>query len=605
MYVTTFYSFKGGVGRSMALVNVASELAKRGKRVLVVDLDLEAPGLDTFDVTKSSDLKLGLLDFVCDYRKTDEVPDVREYVYQAQVDLGNGQLWIMPAGLQDQGYHGRFRSVDWGDLYSRQNGFLLFEDLKEQWKELLKMDYVLIDSRTGHTDVGGICTRQLPDAVVIFFFPNEQNRLGLLSVVSQIRAESKGPLKKSVDLHFVISNVPDLDDEEEILEKEIDRFSQSLEFASPSAVIHHYDSLALLEQATFTVKRPRSRLAKEYSVLTEAIIRNNLGDQMGALSFLDQVRHQHNRAPFSDFEEQLQRIRTSHATDAKVLLKLASVRARQRKTEEACAILAQSFETGTKDPEDLLLRARLHSALGLKTKVVGDLKEILNSAEASSTSLSIALRMLREVQPDLTQLISRSPALERIDIDFDLIHELETSPEMQKTAVHLLSRWLAAAEGNPESADLKLELILCLIGKGNYRDARRLFGEERIGPELLELPDSFNYAMAFWGLEGTVPSAYFSRIARELDRSREEPNYLQCMALTNHLIGNTDIAATLLERARRLVIERGASCFSCWSYLMVSVDRFISDLEQMAAAFQESKVIPEFIRRNSLESAIN
>ena len=195
MYVTTFYSFKGGVGRSMALVNVASELAKRGKRVLVVDLDLEAPGLDTFDVTKSSDLKLGLLDFVCDYRKTDEVPDVREYVYQAQVDLGNGQLWIMPAGLQDQGYHGRFRSVDWGDLYSRQNGFLLFEDLKEQWKELLKMDYVLIDSRTGHTDVGGICTRQLPDAVVIFFFPNEQNRLGLLSVVSQIRAESKGPLK--------------------------------------------------------------------------------------------------------------------------------------------------------------------------------------------------------------------------------------------------------------------------------------------------------------------------------------------------------------------------------------------------------------------------
>ncbi len=40
----TFYSFKGGVGRSMALINTAGILAGRGFRVLVIDLDLEAPG---------------------------------------------------------------------------------------------------------------------------------------------------------------------------------------------------------------------------------------------------------------------------------------------------------------------------------------------------------------------------------------------------------------------------------------------------------------------------------------------------------------------------------------------------------------------------------
>ena len=50
MYVTTFYSFKGGVGRTMALVNVAVELAQRGRRVLAVDFDLEAPGIDTFEL---------------------------------------------------------------------------------------------------------------------------------------------------------------------------------------------------------------------------------------------------------------------------------------------------------------------------------------------------------------------------------------------------------------------------------------------------------------------------------------------------------------------------------------------------------------------------
>ncbi len=46
--IFTFYSFKGGVGRSMALANVAELLYQRGLRVLMIDFDLEAPGLERF-----------------------------------------------------------------------------------------------------------------------------------------------------------------------------------------------------------------------------------------------------------------------------------------------------------------------------------------------------------------------------------------------------------------------------------------------------------------------------------------------------------------------------------------------------------------------------
>ena len=46
--IYTFYSFKGGVGRSMALANVAALLAKWGYSVLVVDWDIEAPGIERF-----------------------------------------------------------------------------------------------------------------------------------------------------------------------------------------------------------------------------------------------------------------------------------------------------------------------------------------------------------------------------------------------------------------------------------------------------------------------------------------------------------------------------------------------------------------------------
>src|SRR5690349_15015464 len=56
--IVTFYSYKGGVGRSMALANVAVLLARRGLKVLVVDWDLEAPGLERY-FANHFDLKLG------------------------------------------------------------------------------------------------------------------------------------------------------------------------------------------------------------------------------------------------------------------------------------------------------------------------------------------------------------------------------------------------------------------------------------------------------------------------------------------------------------------------------------------------------------------
>ena len=45
--IVTFFSFKGGVGRTTALVATALTLARNGHKVAIVDLDLEAPGLTT------------------------------------------------------------------------------------------------------------------------------------------------------------------------------------------------------------------------------------------------------------------------------------------------------------------------------------------------------------------------------------------------------------------------------------------------------------------------------------------------------------------------------------------------------------------------------
>ncbi len=287
MYTITFYSFKGGVGRTMALVNVGAQLAKMGRKVLLVDFDLEAPGLETFDRLKPPHPHPGMVEFVTEYRRTYCSPDIRDYIYSAgSVGKKGGQIWVMPAGRRDAEYHSTLAKIDWLKLYREEEGFLLLEDAKAQWEHEYKPDYVLIDSRTGHTDVEGICTRQLPDAVVMLFFPNEQNLVGLRDVCRRIRKERTSGLEKYVRLHFVVSNVPDLDDEDRILRSIREKFRQELGYRQED-VIHHYPSLRLLRQVVFVLDQPESRLAKEYKRLVRHLMMFNFEDEKGAKLFLE------------------------------------------------------------------------------------------------------------------------------------------------------------------------------------------------------------------------------------------------------------------------------------------------------------------------------
>ena len=69
--MVTFYSFKGGAGRTMALANVAWILASNGLKVLVVDWDLDSPGLHRYFHPFLDPAKLaatpGVIELVNDY----------------------------------------------------------------------------------------------------------------------------------------------------------------------------------------------------------------------------------------------------------------------------------------------------------------------------------------------------------------------------------------------------------------------------------------------------------------------------------------------------------------------------------------------------------
>jgi MinD-like ATPase involved in chromosome partitioning or flagellar assembly len=205
--VIVFYSFKGGTGRSMAVANVASLLARQvedGRGVLVVDWDLEAPGLHRYfqpylrrassGISQVLDELPGLVDYFTLLRnRLDAHPpcslnasDVAELVdslpladFIVETDIPN--LSLMKAGRLGPKYAETVATFDWPGLYRAAPTLIrAFADrLASQYR------YVLVDSRTGLTDTSGICTMLMPEILVAVFTPNRQSLSGVIDIVRQ------------------------------------------------------------------------------------------------------------------------------------------------------------------------------------------------------------------------------------------------------------------------------------------------------------------------------------------------------------------------------------------------------------------------------------
>ncbi|HEV3358143.1 MAG TPA: CATRA system-associated protein [Pseudonocardiaceae bacterium] len=202
--VITFYSYKGGVGRSFTLANIAVLLARWGYRVLTIDWDLEAPGLHHYFASElPHEPEGGVIDLAYDFLAGAKEPSP----HAIRLKTEDGAVSLLAAGRQDTNYTGRVQAIDWEELYRR--GFAEFlERCREQWTE--NHDFVLIDSRTGISDIGGICTAQLPDRLVVVFTANEQSVTGAVDIAQRAdRARDRLPYDRQ--RHLVLPILSRLD----------------------------------------------------------------------------------------------------------------------------------------------------------------------------------------------------------------------------------------------------------------------------------------------------------------------------------------------------------------------------------------------------------
>lgn len=216
--IVTFYSYKGGVGRTMALANVAWMLASEGSRVLVVDWDLESPGLHRFFHPFLNDPELsrssGVVDMIQGYGRDveallgleltdDEFEQRFQELLSTHTDVlahrdtlrwddfrAPGLIDFLGPGTQNEAYSERVARFDWAAFYGEGQGKRFVGTLRRRLREG-PYDYVLIDSRTGHSDNAGICTLWLPDVVVAGFNLSSQSIEGTAGVAQQIHQQAR------------------------------------------------------------------------------------------------------------------------------------------------------------------------------------------------------------------------------------------------------------------------------------------------------------------------------------------------------------------------------------------------------------------------------
>jgi MinD-like ATPase involved in chromosome partitioning or flagellar assembly len=270
----TFYSYKGGVGRSLALANVAALLAKKGRKVVLVDFDLEAPGLDSFDEFKCISGKPGVVEYVSEFCNTNHAPKIENFIHRCLVDnITLGELWIMPAGKKDACYNRARSIINWTEMYDSGIGTAFVENWKAAIARHCQPDYVLVDSRTGLTDVGGICTFQLPDLVVMLFGLNEQNIKGISAVAKAIRNTDSGRIPQ---IHYVATPVPNMPSEKKNLVSERLEIAKKEVGAEIESIIR-YSSSAALHERLFTLEDNiyLSPIVEDYKNLLNKLIDYN------------------------------------------------------------------------------------------------------------------------------------------------------------------------------------------------------------------------------------------------------------------------------------------------------------------------------------------
>lgn len=177
-----FFSIKGGVGRSTASAVAAWSLAQSGKRVMVLDLDLESPGISSSLLPDERRPAFGITDWLVEDLVDNGAAVLENMV--ARSDLSHdGEIYVVPAHGRDPGEYvaklGRVWMPKIDSHGSREPWSARLHRLLLELEKYWQPDVILIDSRAGIDEVASACITDLgAKGVLLFSIDGEQTWSG-------------------------------------------------------------------------------------------------------------------------------------------------------------------------------------------------------------------------------------------------------------------------------------------------------------------------------------------------------------------------------------------------------------------------------------------
>lgn len=209
-----FFSIKGGVGRSTALAATAWHLAQAGQRVLVLDLDLESPGLSSALLPPERQPMYGITDWL-----VEDLVDNGDVIFDSMVATSNlshdGEIHVVPAhGAEHGEYIAKLGRVWMPKLHkdgTRETWSARLERLLQALEARIQPDVVLIDSRSGIDEIASACITDMgANLILLFALEGNQTWIGYQMLFEQwLRAGVAQQIRER--LQVVGAIVPELD----------------------------------------------------------------------------------------------------------------------------------------------------------------------------------------------------------------------------------------------------------------------------------------------------------------------------------------------------------------------------------------------------------
>jgi MinD-like ATPase involved in chromosome partitioning or flagellar assembly len=250
--IVAVQSFRGGTGKSTLISNLAVLMAQQGKRVGIIDTDLQSPGMQMLLGLEQKSIDLTLNDYLWHRCALNQAAYDLSDLLLAQADLSTaGALYLIPA------------SVKANDLTVLQKGYSqarLLEGFTEITHDL-QLDFLFVDTHSG-INPATLKTIAACSSLVVLLRPDDRDDLGTTALVELFR-------ELSVDRMLIVANkaLPKLD---------VETYTQQLEksYDLPVAAVLPFSvkMMQLASNEVFSLRYPDHPLTQAIAQISDLIV---------------------------------------------------------------------------------------------------------------------------------------------------------------------------------------------------------------------------------------------------------------------------------------------------------------------------------------------